>query len=480
MHYLNSVADILQRVAASGELTGEHAEDLMIARRLLDILKIETEIAPEAATRYFDAVGRLLSEGNLILHEGVDHIVEQLKDLSGNQDMQQLDTFLTLVAKLQSELNKGSTTKTDAVKHSLINADTGYAKALFTAGLTLPQDSGEISNTRASNQKNYDEGALLAFILDRFPDNEGVEIEHSGFISGGHSKLTLRIELSAVTTLPRRIILRSDASGRFSGASVVDEYRLQTILFDKNVNVPKPLALEESGTVFGTPFMLSESVTGESIGHMFKMPAQDSTALADVASNLATIHKIAPGEFGESTDNARGKTSDKVQFWLGLAERDFRATDVKSATFELALHWLRKNAGLSDLAPRTLVHGDYGLNNILIKNSQVMAILDWEFAHIGNPAYDLGYFYFMAQALGSWALFLEAYENTGAPLPDEDQLNYNILLAATRVGVQCCQVHSAFNAGVVSGPEAARVVSHQYVNESILRISELMERIHHS
>jgi aminoglycoside phosphotransferase len=42
---------------------------------------------------------------------------------------------------------------------------------------------------------------------------------------------------------------------------------------------------------------------------------------------------------------------------------------------------------------RVLVHGDYGPNNVLLDpaTSQVTAILDWEWAHAGDPAEDLAW-----------------------------------------------------------------------------------------
>ncbi|MCY4427468.1 MAG: phosphotransferase family protein [Halieaceae bacterium] len=454
-------------------------------------MQIETVIAPGAAEKYLDEVRRLLAEVDQTLtaevvggesenSESIREIGAQLQKLADKPDPKQFETFLALTAKLQKFLTQSGVSSAGALAQSLMRADSEYAQTLFSSGLELAKKAETDNKSGATNQLSYDETALLNFIVDQFPGNEGAEIENSGFIPGGQSKFTLSIDLSGVKTLPRNLILRSDASGRFSGASVGYEYRLLKILYDRGVRVPKPLALEETGAIFGAPFMLSERASGATIGHMFNLPAQDKATLIDVARNLATIHKIAPGEFGDSIDNAKAPTSDKFLSWLELGQRDLAQTDRQSATFELAFSWLKEHAKMNDRAPRVLVHGDYGLNNLLIEDSRVMAILDWEFAHMGNPAYDLGYFYFMARALGSWELFLEAYQNSGIPLPDEDQLNYSILFGATRLGVQCAQATSAFNARLIGGSDAARVVSHQYFNESILRISEAMELVHQS
>ena len=126
---------------------------------------------------------------------------------------------------------------------------------------------------------------------------------------------------------------------------------------------------------------------------------------------------------------------------------------------------------------RSLVHADYGLNNILIENHKVSVILDWEYAHIGNPAYDLGYFYYQAEALSSWDEFLDAYQAAGARLPGKAELDYCILYAATRLGVMVCQAAAAYHSGAASGLQAALLASGRMHDISVIRISKLLERI---
>ena len=124
-----------------------------------------------------------------------------------------------------------------------------------------------------------------------------------------------------------------------------------------------------------------------------------------------------------------------------------------------------------------MVHGDYGINNLLIKDEKVLGILDWEHAHIGNPAYDLGYFHPMADKLASWSVFLDAYADTGAPMPSQDQIDYSILLGATRVGVMVCQVRSAFLKNQETGIAASIGIAGDYYDMAIIRISNALETV---
>lgn len=60
-----------------------------------------------------------------------------------------------------------------------------------------------------------------------------------------------------------------------------------------------------------------------------------------------------------------------------------------SPTFELALRWLEKN--IPPTLITTLVHGDFRLGNLMVGPDGLVAALDWELAHLGDPAEDLGW-----------------------------------------------------------------------------------------
>lgn len=55
---------------------------------------------------------------------------------------------------------------------------------------------------------------------------------------------------------------------------------------------------------------------------------------------------------------------------------------------------------------RVLVHGDFGPSNVLLAGRAVVAVLDWEFAHLGDPVEDL--------AWCEWLVRTHHPEHTGA------------------------------------------------------------------
>lgn len=60
------------------------------------------------------------------------------------------------------------------------------------------------------------------------------------------------------------------------------------------------------------------------------------------------------------------------------------------AVFEFALRWLQRNLPAEPAALR-LVHGDFRLGNIIVGPEGLKALLDWEIAHLGDPAEDLAW-----------------------------------------------------------------------------------------
>lgn len=65
----------------------------------------------------------------------------------------------------------------------------------------------------------------------------------------------------------------------------------------------------------------------------------------------------------------------------------------------VAAWWLARNLP-STPERMTIVHGDYRPANMLVENGRVSAVLDWEFAGVGDPIEDLGWYlspYYLAE-----------------------------------------------------------------------------------
>lgn len=72
--------------------------------------------------------------------------------------------------------------------------------------------------------------------------------------------------------------------------------------------------------------------------------------------------------------------------WHGLFDTTFLERDRFDGYF-------REMARLSEelRAPRRLVHGGFGYDNVLVHEGQVSAVLDWQDARFGDPLFDVAY-----------------------------------------------------------------------------------------
>src|SRR2546421_246083 len=56
---------------------------------------------------------------------------------------------------------------------------------------------------------------------------------------------------------------------------------------------------------------------------------------------------------------------------------------------ELGLWWLRENR--PQPRPALVVHGDFRIGNLVVDENGLAGVLDWEFAHLDDPARDLSF-----------------------------------------------------------------------------------------
>jgi aminoglycoside phosphotransferase (APT) family kinase protein len=124
------------------------------------------------------------------------------------------------------------------------------------------------------------------------------------------------------------------------------------------------------------------------------LPASQRAALVlDYAEALAELHGV-DAEKLELPGFARPRAPrDHARAELALWRRIFEARVRRpSPLAELAFAWLARNAPES--RDTVLCHGDVGPGNFLHDGARVTALLDWEFAHLGDPMDDLGWLAF--------------------------------------------------------------------------------------
>jgi aminoglycoside phosphotransferase (APT) family kinase protein len=154
-------------------------------------------------------------------------------------------------------------------------------------------------------------------------------------------------------------------------------------------------------------------------------------ALAELHA-LNTDRLVLPG-FAVPADGP-----DHARCDLDLWRRIAAARLEPDALCDFAAHWLDANA---PAAERTaLCHGDAGPGNFAFDGTRVTALLDWEFAHLGDPLDDLAWVAVRAHLVGGMADLADgfrAWREASGQRFEAARVDYYRALVLLRLTVAC-------------------------------------------
>jgi aminoglycoside phosphotransferase (APT) family kinase protein len=132
----------------------------------------------------------------------------------------------------------------------------------------------------------------------------------------------------------------------------------------------------------------------------------------------------------------------------------------------LELGFLRLSRTRPAATGRTVVHGDFRLGNLMVDADGLVGVLDWELAHVGDPAEDLGWLCVPSwrfggphpvAGVGSREDLLTSYAAAGGAPVDEATLRWWEAFGTLRWGVICMQQANAHLSGAVRSVELAAI-----------------------
>ena len=204
----------------------------------------------------------------------------------------------------------------------------------------------------------------------------------------GQSNPTFRLDSPSGSYVLRRkppgLLLKS--------AHAVDrEYRVQKALSGSDVPVPRMLALCEDEGVIGSVFYVMAHVAGRNIVDPSlpgETPAARAAIMDEMNRVLAAIHEVDIDAVGLSDF---GPPGDYHARQLGRWTKQYRASETEAQPdMEALIDWLGAHLPPEN-GQRTLVHGDYRIDNMLFApdGPACSAVLDWELSTLGHPYADL-------------------------------------------------------------------------------------------
>lgn len=218
-----------------------------------------------------------------------------------------------------------------------------------------------------------DERAFLELVERMEP---GSVLRRARYLEGGVSAHIAAIEITRPTGETVKLIVRRHGEIDLAANPHIarDEYRLLTIVRHHGVAAPQPIFLDESCGLFPTPLLVIEFVEGDS----GSFPLHPVEYVTRMTAELAKIHAIPDSPM------------------LSFLPRQGRGSGEPPEVLDDSMHEGRIREALESawpveqVNPDVLLHGDYWPGNLLWNAEQLVAVIDWEDARVGDPLSDLG------------------------------------------------------------------------------------------
>ena len=168
------------------------------------------------------------------------------------------------------------------------------------------------------------------------------------------------------------------------------EYKILKVLSENGLRVPKPMYLYNKKELSVDDFYIMEFIEGETIANNQIADEfneiQKNTITKSFIKALSEIHNF---NVISSELNDLGKHEDYVERQINRWNKQFQSQKVREIKeLESATKLLLDNIPSQQTVG--IVHGDYRLDNVRVKDNQVAAVLDWELCTLGDPLADMG------------------------------------------------------------------------------------------
>jgi aminoglycoside phosphotransferase (APT) family kinase protein len=199
-------------------------------------------------------------------------------------------------------------------------------------------------------------------------------------LKGGVSARVTALEIERPDGQTRIMIVRrhGEVDRKHNPRIAADEFRLLHLLRSAGLAVSEPYYLDQSGEIFSTPYIVIEHIEGEP---EFS-PAHLPDFIFQFATHLFRIHTIDNSKLDVSfLPRQEQRYTEK----LGARPANVDETsDEGHMRDALEAVWPLPQSNTD-----VLLHGDFWPGNILWKDGQLVGIIDWENAALGDPLADI-------------------------------------------------------------------------------------------
>lgn len=288
-------------------------------------------------------------------------------------------------------------------------------------------------------------------------------------LSGGASQETYRVVVETEDGERRLAMRRAPGGTKAPTAHGGPGLRVEAKLFQaaREAGVPEPEVIHvfEERDGLGEGFLMTW-VEGETLGPRIVRGEEFAAIRPKLARQcgevLARIHSID----ARATGLDRWLQRQDTEAFVRATWKQYQAYETPQPMIDYAARWLLEN--LPPTGEPRLVHNDFRNGNLMVSPERgIVAVLDWEVAHIGDPMRDLGWLCTNSWRFGQSDLpvggfgeigdLLAGYEAVSGRTVDPAHLNFWITFGSFWWAAGCLTMTSVYRSGLDRSVERAAI-----------------------
>lgn len=240
--------------------------------------------------------------------------------------------------------------------------------------------------------------SLTSYLQARMPDWRNVAVSNLHRLPMGASRETFRLDLAYEDASGRhaeKLILRRDPPESNVDSDRRHEFNAYRAVYGHGIPVPRMVLLEEDASHFDGAISLAEDLRGfHNSEYQVQLPEWKDrmprlaegmwTAMGHLAA--LPVENLDVAFMVPSTPETTAM--QELDYWEATLDKaDVGAEPIVRA----AIRWMRRNPP-PPATKLAVVHGDFRAGNFLYDDAgDLVAVLDWEMAHLGDPLEDLAW-----------------------------------------------------------------------------------------
>jgi aminoglycoside phosphotransferase (APT) family kinase protein len=216
---------------------------------------------------------------------------------------------------------------------------------------------------------------------------------------GGISRQTWRVDVgwqtAASAPVERSLIIRLDPPDSLLESGRRTEYAMYQAFWPvAEVPVPEPLFCEDDPEPLGMPFMVVSWLPGEAGPAAILAPEYQESGKRLAARVFEILGSIAAADYRSLGLEGKLPVPALDEAWaiqLNQWEKAINDSSIVPLPVTRAAIRLLRREPPPTLPRLAVVHGDYHFGNWLYTPEDIIAIVDWEMAHLGDPLEDLAW-----------------------------------------------------------------------------------------